>query len=79
MGQSLYVMGNIKELGAWNEFVCPMQWTEGHIWITDNLTLTQPIFYYKYVVKQEDGPTIWETGFDRLADLTILPNLDSKQ
>jgi len=33
-GQSLYVMGNIPELGQWKELVCPMTWTKGHYWET---------------------------------------------
>jgi len=67
-------MGSIKELGNWEEFVCPMTWTEGHIWVTDDLVTQTSIFQYKYVVKQEHDQTIWETGMNRLADLTVLTN-----
>lgn len=75
IGQSLFVMGSIPELGNWTEFVCPMTWTEGHIWVTKDLVVhSQPIFQYKYVIKQEHGETIWEGGMDRIADLTILVN-----
>ena len=44
-------MGSIKELGCWKEFVCPMKWTEDHIWVTDELLVESPIFQYKYVLK----------------------------
>ena len=75
VGQSLYVMGSIPELGSWTEFACPMTWTDGHVWVTNDLTVrSQAIFQYKYVIKQEQGETIWESGLDRLADLTILAN-----
>lgn len=73
IGQSVYVMGSIKELGEWNEFVCPLTWTEGHIWVTNDLIVkSSPIFQYKYVIKQEQAETIWESGMNRIADLTIL-------
>lgn len=76
MGQSLYVMGSIKELGEWKEFVCPLSWTEGHVWVTEEMVLDQAIFKYKYVLKEDNGATIWERGYDRIADLTLLENLN---
>lgn len=74
LGQALYVMGNIEELGGWEEFVCPMTWTEGHIWVTNDLVTPHSTFQYKYVVKQAHGEHIWEAGINRLADLTVLTN-----
>ena len=76
MGQSLYVMGSIQQLGNWNDFVCPMQWTDGHIWVTDQLVIDQPVFRYKYVLKEPNDSMIWETGYDRIADLTLVDNLN---
>jgi hypothetical protein len=32
MGQSLCIVGNLKELGSWKNFQAKMKWTEGHIW-----------------------------------------------
>lgn len=49
-----------------------MTWTEGHIWVTDELTINEPIFQYKYVLLESNGTTTWENGFDRLADLSLL-------
>ena len=69
-------MGSIEQLGNWSDFVCPMHWTEGHIWVTDPILLTQHTFQYKYVLKESNGHTIWESGYDRLADLRLLPNQD---
>ena len=63
LGQNLFVMGSIVELGNWNDFVCKMTWTEGHIWVTDNLVVkSAPYFSYKYVVKGDDmnDEAIWE-------------------
>lgn len=48
-GQSLCIVGNIEELGAWKQFKAAMKWTEGHVW-KYTLTTTRPYFQYKYVV-----------------------------
>lgn len=72
LGQRLYVMGSIPELGNWKQFSCPMEWTEDHVWMTTNLNVKCHHFMYKYVVKS-DQETVWETGFNRIADLKILP------
>jgi len=73
VGQSLYVMGSIPELGSWKEFVCPLTWSEGHFWQTEDFVVSSPCFSYKYVVRNggECEPT-WEKGIDRIADLRIL-------
>lgn len=44
-------MGSIPELGLWSEFKCPMNWTEGHVWVAENIQIKEPIFQYKYVLK----------------------------
>ena len=79
LGENLYVMGNISELGNWNDFVCKMTWTEGHIWVTNGLVIKSPFFQYKYVVKDSNmtDETIWEQGYDRIADLSILPDISA--
>ena len=54
-----------------------MTWTEGHVWVTQDLYVTSNShFLYKYVVKksEEPGDMTWESGFDRIADLAILPD-----
>ena len=53
-----------------------MSWTEGHVWVTEEMVLDQAIFKYKYVLKEDNGATIWERGYDRIADLTLLENLN---
>lgn len=75
LGQTLYVMGNIPELGDWTHYCCQMTWTDDHVWVTSDLKVKKSHFMYKYVLKSEDE-TIWETGINRLADLKILPQLE---
>lgn len=50
MGQSLCIVGNLKELGSWKTFQAKMKWTEGHIWELSDLQVNLPYFQYKYVV-----------------------------
>jgi len=73
LGQSLFVMGSVPELGEWKEYKCAMTWTDDHVWVTQDLIVTSPIFMYKYVLKSSEEELIWETGFNRIADLKILP------
>jgi len=34
-GESLQVVGNIKELGSWKAYNCPLKWSEGHVWVSE--------------------------------------------
>ena len=36
-GECLCVVGEIPELGQWQKFESKMTWTEGHVWILENL------------------------------------------
>ena len=61
MGESLCVIGDIKELGAWKNFKSRMKWTDGHVWVLDNLVVkSKAVFYYKYVLMLDDKPQTWE-------------------
>lgn len=52
-----------------------MKWTEGHIWVVENLLIyTNSFFTYKYVVMKQDKAVKWEQGPNRIADLNILPD-----
>jgi len=54
-----------------------MKWTDGHIWILENLQITsRPFFTYKYVVMKNQKAVKWERGPHRLADLDILPDMN---
>jgi hypothetical protein len=76
LGESLCLIGSAEELGSWKDFSkARMKWTEGHIWVLENVALTKPNFQYKYVLMSGDHPSTWERGENRLADLTLLPNL----
>ena len=75
VGEDLFVVGSIKELGNWKELEkVPLTWTEGHIWVTKKpiLVQDQSHFNYKYIIKTEDGTYIWENGANRVADLHIV-------
>jgi len=67
-GQNVYVVGDLPQLGEWQErSAIKMRWTEGHIW-----TVTLPLpagvpFHYKYVVLGERGFSRWESGPNRCA------------
>ena len=61
MGESLCVIGDIEELGAWKNFKSRMKWSEGHVWVLDNLFIkSKPCFQYKYVLMKDDKPSTWE-------------------
>ena len=32
LGQSLCIVGDLKEFGGWKSFNIKMKWTEGHFW-----------------------------------------------
>ena len=50
-GESLQIVGSNEELGSWKQYKCPMKWTEGHLWVAENLEVTScSYFNYKYVV-----------------------------
>jgi hypothetical protein len=52
-----------------------MKWTEGNIWVIENLSLTSRSFFtYKYVVMMNEKASKWEMGPKRVADLEILPD-----
>ena len=36
-GESLQVVGNIKELGSWKAYNCPLKWSEGHVWVSEQI------------------------------------------
>jgi hypothetical protein len=37
-GESVAVIGSIKQLGEWKDFRAgKMEWTEGHIWVLSDL------------------------------------------
>ena len=57
-----------------------MKWTEGHVWIAENIEITScSYFNYKYVVMFQNKAIKWEKGPNRIADLDILPDLRKLQ
>jgi len=52
-----------------------MKWTEGHFWVTENLSIQGKYFFlYKYVIIENSKVKLWENGANRIADLKILPD-----
>ena len=67
-------------MGSWKEYKCHLEWTEGHIWVSEKTVVTQNVrFFYKYVLLFEGKVIKWEMGIDRIADLTILPTGSTKE
>jgi len=69
------VLGSIPELGSWKTYMHHLEWTEGHIWVSEDPLLTKyPYFAYKYVLLDDEKTTFigWETGINRLCDCRLL-------
>lgn len=52
-----------------------MKWTTDHVWVLEKLISSRSYFLYKYVVIRDGKIKRWEKGTNRIADLSILPNL----
>jgi len=68
MGEHIYILGDLNELGNWKDFKCRMTWTEGHNW-TYLLTLPEntTTFNYKFVCFNEHSKQAkWENGQNRV-------------
>ena len=74
MGESMAVVGSLNELGRWKNFnQAKMKWTTGHIWvITLEIPKTNTVFMYKYVKVVNGNADSWEQGYNRIADLLSL-------
>ena len=70
-GQTLFIMGDIGEMGHWKHLLLELKWSEGNIWRA-RVKISQPVFLYKYVVVDENDQIIrWELGYNRIGDLDI--------
>ena len=69
------MVGSAEELGSWKTYKCPMKWTEGHVWVAENIEITTCSFFtYKYVIMFQNKAVKWEKGPKRIADMLILPD-----
>jgi len=69
-------------MGKWTDFnKVPLKWSAGNWWVTEEpiriaspaRTGAQSWFQYKYVmVTQADELVQWESGINRIADLSLL-------
>lgn len=67
-GQNVYVVGNIAELGAWNPAqAVPLTTGPGTYprWTGSGSLPTNSAVEYKFIIKQDGQPVIWETGGNR--------------
>jgi len=67
-GQNVYVVGNVAELGAWNTAnAVPLTTGTGTYprWTGNGTLPTNTDVEYKFVIKQDGQPVIWETGANR--------------
>ena len=77
-GQEIGIVGNIPQLGNWNvEKALKMKWTNGHIWVADNIRINEArgektYFMYKYILINNNKHKTYERGLDRIADLKLL-------
>lgn len=68
-GDVLKVVGNAKQLGAWNADGAPkMTWSEGDLW---NLAVELPAgeIQFKTVLQRADGSVTWESGSNRIVNV----------
>lgn len=72
-GQYLCVVGSIKQLGMWKEYVYDLAWTPGHVWVSKEPIVSQDDqFQYKYVLMKDGKVEKWERGVNRIADFKVL-------
>eukprot|EP00741_Cyanophora_paradoxa_P017262 tig00020961_g16673.t1 len=69
VGDAVYVVGDVKELGAWKHPV-KLRWSEGHIW-RGEIQIPQSCsrFEYKYVFGDSTGKQMSESGANRTGRL----------
>ena len=56
-----------------------MKWTEGHVWVLENVSISVPYFQYKYVVMNHGQPDRWEQGLNRIGDMVLLQSQSGGQ
>lgn len=72
-GESVYLLGNIPELGAWNKMNSPLMAPAKNGDGIFEVTMTIPRdteyeeFEYKYFIRRPDGSRRWEEGENRIA------------
>lgn len=67
LGENIYILGDIPELGDWTELVCRCDWTEGNIW-RKYFSLPRKLieFNFKFVcVNEVTEEKRWEEGPNR--------------
>ena len=70
------VIGSTPELGDWQQCKCVLKWNKGHVWTMENpIQVSSSHFKYKYVTLYKKRILVWENGIDRIADLSILPEI----
>ncbi|EEH54486.1 carbohydrate-binding module family 20 protein [Micromonas pusilla CCMP1545] len=71
MGEELFIVGSHDRLGAWNQSrMLKMHWGDGGIWYADVELPAGGVFFYKYVLRDENGKFTWQDGAN---NLLVLP------
>lgn len=66
IGQNVYVIGDIAQLGSWNTANAVALSSSSYPYWTGTVTLpTGKYFEYKYIKKDSAGTVIWESGTNR--------------
>ena len=69
MGQELGILGNLNELGNWNQDnALRMQWTDGNIWIKE-IEGNNDNIEYKFIFIVNNKVQRWEDGGNRILNL----------
>ncbi len=69
MGQELGILGNLNELGNWNQDnALRMQWTDGNIWIKE-IEGNNDNIEYKFIFIVNNRVQRWEDGGNRILNL----------
>ena len=68
--EKIAVIGSIKELGEWKDYVCFLEWHQGNYWMNSLPLLTDcSTFQYKYVRYTDRDHVICERGVNRIVNL----------
>ena len=69
MGQELGILGNLNELGNWNQDnALRMQWTDGNVWIKE-IGGNNDNIEYKFIFIVNNRVQRWEDGGNRILNL----------
>ena len=55
------IIGNIPELGSWKKVdQVKLKWNHGHVWESEPILVSSPVFTYKYTIFKDNNFINWE-------------------